>query len=182
MNNNKTCGECKHYDMHGGCNKILNTLWIHSTNIACIKFEAKNPTNGDRIRQMSNEGIAAFVCGLLNDRREETFRSVLDLLNAPSDCVAKNGKSAKQADLCCKSAKESEAREYWNRHPAEDALKAEIARYRRALYNLKEDCTRRKHFALSDEEKMFLTEEILHIEAELDYAPATAEKWGGDDE
>lgn len=48
---NKTCGECKCYDMHGGCNKVKNTLWIHSTNIACIKFEAKNFTNGDRIRQ-----------------------------------------------------------------------------------------------------------------------------------
>lgn len=41
--------------------------------------------NGDRIRQMSNEGIAAFVCGVLNDRREETFRSVLDLINAPAE-------------------------------------------------------------------------------------------------
>jgi hypothetical protein len=58
---NKTCGECKNYDMHGGCNKLKNTLWIHSTNIACIKFEAKNPTNGDVIRQMSNEELNRFL-------------------------------------------------------------------------------------------------------------------------
>ena len=61
MSKGKTCGECKCYDMHGGCYKIPNTLWIHSTNIACIKFEAKNPTNGDRIRQMSNEELAEFL-------------------------------------------------------------------------------------------------------------------------
>ena len=63
----------------------------------------------------------------------------------------------------------------WNTRPAEDALKAEIARYRRALYNLKDDCARRKHFALSDEEKLFLCETISHIEAELDFNTDTKE-------
>ena len=61
----------------------------------------------------------------------------------------------------------------WNTRPVEDALKAEITRYRRALYNLKEDCTQRKHFAVSDEEKLFLAETLLHIEAELDFNPDT---------
>jgi hypothetical protein len=69
---------------------------------------------------------------------------------------------------------------WWNRRPAEDALKAEITRYRRALHNLKEDCTRRKHFAVSDEEKLFLYETISHIEAELDFNPDTEK--GGEDE
>ena len=76
----KTCGECKHFTE---CN------WVTPDVIAdiCKDFELKVITNGDKIRQMSNEGIAAFVCGVLNDRREETFRSVLDLLNAPADCI-----------------------------------------------------------------------------------------------
>ena len=57
----KTCGECKCYDMHGGCNKIPNTLWIHSTNIACIKFEAKNPTNGEKIWQSGYDAVITFA-------------------------------------------------------------------------------------------------------------------------
>lgn len=58
---NKTCGKCKYYDLHGGCNKIPDVLWLHSTNIACIKFDPKNPTNGDKIRQMSNEELADYL-------------------------------------------------------------------------------------------------------------------------
>lgn len=61
----------------------------------------------------------------------------------------------------------------WNTRPVEDKLKAEITRYRRALHNLKEDCTQREHFAVSDEEKLFLAEAISHIEAELDFSPDT---------
>lgn len=67
-----------------------------------------------------------------------------------------------------------------NRRPAEDALKAEITRYRRALHNLRGDCTLRKRFAVSDEEKLFLAETLLHIEAELDFNPDTEK--GGEDE
>lgn len=63
----------------------------------------------------------------------------------------------------------------WNTRHAE-----EISRYRRALHNLKEDCTLRKHFAVSDEEKLFLAETISHIETELDFNPDTAK--GGEDE
>lgn len=77
---NKTCGECKCYDMHGGCDKIPNTLWIHSTNIACIKFEAKNPTNGDRIRQMSNERLAGFISS-----RVECLAGALGIADCPGD-------------------------------------------------------------------------------------------------
>lgn len=52
---------------------------------ACKHFKGKKITKGDLIRSMSNEGIAAFVCGVLNDRREETFRAVLDFINAPAE-------------------------------------------------------------------------------------------------
>lgn len=77
-------------------------------------------------------------------------------------------------------AKKEAAIHKWNSRPAEEALKAEIARYRRALYNLKEDCAQRKHFAVSDEEKMFLYETISHIDAELDFNTDTGK--GGEDE
>ena len=77
-------------------------------------------------------------------------------------------------------SKKETAIKRWNTRPKEDALKAEITRYRRALHNLKEDCTRRKHFAISDEEKLFLYETISHIEAELDFNIASGER--GDDE
>lgn len=93
---------------------------------------------------------------------------------------------------------------WWNTRPAEDKkdydlkalnfiynkqaeaweneierLKAEATRFKRALHNLKEDCTRRKHFALSDEEKLFLYETISHIEAELDFNTDTGK--GGEE-
>lgn len=82
---NKTCevcAKCQNRTVVGTCEHI----GITNTNIpACSKFEPKVITKGDRIRQMNNEGIAAFVCGVLNDRREETFRSALALINAPAE-------------------------------------------------------------------------------------------------
>lgn len=104
---NKTCGECKCYDMHGGCNKLKNTLWIHSTNIACIKFEAKNSTNGDRIRQGGDYALAHFksehrcdVCAYAAPidtapacRRPEgkiCFDGMLAWLNAPAESEMEN--------------------------------------------------------------------------------------------
>lgn len=99
MSKGKTCGECKHYDMHGGCNKIPNTLWIHSTNIACIKFEAKNPTNGDVIRHGGDRDFAeyfvyetgaVFASTLIVDKTfdtyEEAVKATEDYLNAPGRC------------------------------------------------------------------------------------------------
>lgn len=80
--NNKTCGECKYLDGERYCEFL--DFEPKPEMGGCANFEPK-PTKGDRIRQMSNEEIAAFVCGVLNDRREETFRSVLDLLNAPAE-------------------------------------------------------------------------------------------------
>ena len=95
----KTCGECKCYDMYGGCNKIPNTLWIHSTNIACIKFEAKNPTNGDRIRQTSNDELArkfGYPCPPMPNKHckgidnEECTECWLAWLNAPAESEVGN--------------------------------------------------------------------------------------------
>lgn len=104
MSKGNTCGECKCYDMHGGCNKVKNTLWIHSTNIACIKFEAKNPTNGDRIRQMGNEELAELnICKqvrkehrrikCLTDTPHKSCRLCkLEWLNAPAESKESDGK------------------------------------------------------------------------------------------
>lgn len=78
--NNKTCGDCRYFE-NGECCFFHNTL-VCTKSMHPLKTK---PTLGDKIRKMSNEGIAAFVCGVLNDRREETFRSVLDLLNAPAE-------------------------------------------------------------------------------------------------
>lgn len=82
---NKTCGECKWFVLNSEGRCRSNEGEENANNDCCSFFEPKVITNGDKIRQMSNEGIAAFVCGLLNDRREETFCFVLDLINATAE-------------------------------------------------------------------------------------------------
>ena len=67
----------------------------------------------------------------------------------------------------CKGA--DSARKLWNTRPIEDGKDKEIVRLKRALYNLKDDVIRRRMFATTVEEKMFLDETRCHLEAELDY-------------
>ena len=50
-----------------------------------------------------------------------------------------------------------------------DEKDKEIARLKRALHNLKDDVIRRRMFATTVEEKMFLDETRCHLEAELDF-------------
>lgn len=59
---NKVCGECVHYDKKLGlCDSNDNFFTIISNTPACLDFEIKPPmTNGDRIRQMSNEEMAVM--------------------------------------------------------------------------------------------------------------------------
>lgn len=53
---NKTCGECKHfYDYK---NRRAPCVWSTPSDCACYDFELKVITNGDKIRQMSNEDLA----------------------------------------------------------------------------------------------------------------------------
>lgn len=80
----KKCGDCRNYvsSRHGGVCTLISCEMCSDDDV-CNHFE--NPTLGDKIRKMSNEGIAAFVCGVLNDRKEETFHSVLDLLDSPAE-------------------------------------------------------------------------------------------------
>ena len=107
---NKTCGECKHCtrddfgieccDKHGICN-------ISEKRKPCFAFEPiepKQPTNGDKIRQMSNEELASFIsvhtiCSNCPARTEECLhnaskvckRKWLNWLNAPAESEANNG-------------------------------------------------------------------------------------------
>lgn len=101
---NKTCGECKYFvlDTEGWCTG--NDGSENANNDACSFFEPKVITNGDKIIAGGNKGIAAFACGLLNDKSEETFQQVLSFLNTPAEsdvCVAQNAKNDTQTDLCC---------------------------------------------------------------------------------
>lgn len=60
MNNNNTCGECR-YHKNNRCMLPCHTINHPAENSACHRFEVKTPlTNGDVIRQMSNEELAAI--------------------------------------------------------------------------------------------------------------------------
>lgn len=107
--NNKTCGECCFFESKEFiCCYSGDETEARFT--ACLEFEPiPKPTNGDVIRQMSNEELATCIDELAF--RFSSRREFVAWLNAPADCVTENGKSAKQADLCCKSAKESEGKD-----------------------------------------------------------------------
>lgn len=55
---NKTCGECKHYIAMNRC--VLHGQFVHDDD-CCGGYAPKTPlTNGDRIRQLSNEELIKF--------------------------------------------------------------------------------------------------------------------------
>lgn len=59
---NKTCGECKHFNTQKDkC--LYNGRFSMSKSYfdACIYFEQKSITNGDKLRQMSDEELVGFV-------------------------------------------------------------------------------------------------------------------------
>ena len=90
----------------------MDNEWTFCDSDACEKFKPKVMTNGDRIRQMSNEELNNVIdCpydGCIHSFEDYKCSDCrLEWLNAPA-CVAENGESAKQADLSCNSAKESE--------------------------------------------------------------------------
>ena len=103
--NNKPCGECKHYNaamFH--CEKHDVMAEAHNT---CEDCTAKTITNGDKIRQMSNEEFAtdyatyshihdlyvARLCppsGKLYTTMEEAIQANLAWLNAPAESEGKD--------------------------------------------------------------------------------------------
>jgi hypothetical protein len=84
---NKTCRECKHCTNK----KIIATckhIGIVTDDIpVCSKFELKAVTNGDRIRQMSNEELAEFLVDAADDivNNNRSKDDVLAWLNAPAE-------------------------------------------------------------------------------------------------
>lgn len=100
---NKTCGECKHY---------FSCEAAYEGNAICDDFKAVAPlTNGDKIRQMSNEELAklfilkVMICngcsgkGALQIKDNPSGANIFDevcakkteaWLNAPADCVGKD--------------------------------------------------------------------------------------------
>jgi hypothetical protein len=90
---NKTCGECKHFEVDVVAATCEKKLWICDDNApACDEFEPKPATNGDVIRQMSNEELAqafGFPCPPKIKKKcrpfnEECFECWLNYLNAPA--------------------------------------------------------------------------------------------------
>ena len=56
---NKTCGECKHFEVDAVAATCEKKLWICDNNTpACENFEQKPLTNGDKGRPMSDEELA----------------------------------------------------------------------------------------------------------------------------
>jgi hypothetical protein len=90
---NKTCGECRYYEHPAGqCSKVIEYNNCHITDKACEYFEPKL-TNGDVIRQMSNEELAqkfGYPCPPKIKKKcrpfdEECFECWLAWLNAPAE-------------------------------------------------------------------------------------------------
>jgi hypothetical protein len=87
---NKTCGECKHYLAEFyHCQK--NDVMAEAFN-TCEDFEPKVITNGDKIRQMSNEELAELfdnsckVCSMgITECDVECVKGILAWLNAPAE-------------------------------------------------------------------------------------------------
>lgn len=59
---NKTCGECKHFEVDDVAATCEKKRWFcDDAAPACEMFEPKVVTNGDKIRQMSNKNLAIFL-------------------------------------------------------------------------------------------------------------------------
>lgn len=112
---NKTCGECCGFSKsENRCLLLGGRGKAYADNEACRRFSEKKPipplTNGDKIRQMSNEELKehrkqplCFNC-ILRDKatagtyscrcdapsKQDCFEGYLAWLNAPADCVGKD--------------------------------------------------------------------------------------------
>lgn len=63
---NKTCGECKHLNRDLAFCRACGAKWLKENDGAnCKYFEQKQPpTNGDKIRQMTNSQLSKFLARL----------------------------------------------------------------------------------------------------------------------
>ena len=60
---NKTCGDCRHFDgRYNLCAVTSDFCTVEPDYSACDDFEQKpKPTNGDRVRKMSNRELAELL-------------------------------------------------------------------------------------------------------------------------
>jgi hypothetical protein len=120
---NKTCGDCIFYHPvytdNGICTLTEEFEKTCDFVYCCKSYHPKNPlTNGDVIRQMSNEELAVFfekgMCHRCIYHGEYSCNpsfckiGIKAWLNAPADCVKQNGNDDTQADLCKADNTESE--------------------------------------------------------------------------
>lgn len=98
--NNKTCGECKYLSGDRYCNFL--DFEPKPEMGGCANHEPK-PTNGDKIRQMSNKELAKFIsvytiCSVCPARTDECLHNAskvckkkwLSWLNAPAESDGKD--------------------------------------------------------------------------------------------
>ena len=92
---NKTCGECRHFCKGSDICVFHGIPHIRGIDDACVDFE--KPTNGDVIRQMSNEELAELfdnsckVCSRsVTECDVECVKGILAWLNAPADAPDTN--------------------------------------------------------------------------------------------
>lgn len=111
---NKSCGKCRFLEgakIIGFCVKQGMPL-CPSELPSCSKFEQRVVTNGDRVRQMSNEELAEIISNVdckicpacmtcFKEENETCFDGMLTWLNAPADCVKQIENHDTQTDLCC---------------------------------------------------------------------------------
>ena len=106
----KTCGECRYYAKETEHCKLLGIGWKFATDTPCSGFTPrKTITNGDKIRQMSNEELAELLadnscgnCGFFSISQNGIERCIMPAndsckygklawLNAPAESEVNNG-------------------------------------------------------------------------------------------
>lgn len=93
------CGDCKHFDRDLCSCSVKHSVFTREWRDACNLFEeCSKMTNGDKIRQMSNEELAEyfiyesgamFASTLIVDKTFDTFNeaieATMEYLNAPAE-------------------------------------------------------------------------------------------------
>ena len=112
----KTCGECRHYNEENSFCVKWRFEDITAEAEVCKGFAP--PTNGDRIRQMSNEELVDRIhCpyeNCINEFVEDVDCGACKIhwLNAPAEsCVKQNGNHDTQTDLSKADHTENEGKD-----------------------------------------------------------------------
>ncbi len=93
--NNKTCSDCKSFPGMGYYCPIIGRFCDPTNESPCEFFEkpkGRIATNGDKIRQMSNEELAEFLIDAADDivNNNRSKDDVLAWLNAPAESEGKD--------------------------------------------------------------------------------------------